>query len=139
MRKFFLPLLVALGLFATAMPASAAGLQWLDPTADAQLLIDPSLPAVPVPNEPAPDITKVTIERKGDNIVWTANIDKIGEANPNGSTGVSYEFSFVYGAGEYRLIVLDDLFWKKSSEFRGGTLGATNPTPCGKCIGMIDR
>jgi hypothetical protein len=139
MRKFFLPVLVALGLFATALPANAAGLQWTDPTGDGQLLLDSALPAVPVPNEPSLDVTKATIERKGDNIVWTVNIDKLAATNPAGSTGIEFEIDFTYGAGEYQLQVIDDIFWGKATEFRGGTLGAADPTPCGKCVAVIDR
>jgi hypothetical protein len=125
-----------------AVPASAAPLQWSDPAGDAGFYLeleDPISVPIPTPNEPSLDVTGLRIEAKGANLVWTANVPGLAATNPSTSTGVSYTFGFSYGTADFTLAAVDDLGYGKATELRGGTLGQTNPTPCGKCAGLIDR
>ena len=143
MRKILLVVVVALGLFASALPAQAAALEWKDTENDAHWVLSVAAGVavtVPTPTEQALDITKVRVEVQGDQIVWTSDLKKLGAANPSTATGMLFRFNFSYGAdASFSLSVIDDLGYGKATEFRGGTLGSTNPLVCGRCIGTIDR
>jgi len=134
MRKFFLPVLVALGLFATALPASAAPFQWNDAQGDA------GFGGLPAPTEPSLDVTNVRMEVVKGNLVWTASIAKLAASNPPGSTGVGYQFALKYAGASGTVQIYDDALIGRATEFRTAATGAsTAVTPCGKCVGVIDR
>lgn len=145
MRRALLLTVVAAALALGAQPAAAGLLEWKDPEGDAQLIVtvgDSRVATqdvnVPIPSEPALDITSASIKTTGDKTVWTANIKKLSSAAPTGTTGQKYIFYFSYGEASYNLAVIDDAGYGKRTELRGGPTGQTNPTPCGQCIGVLD-
>lgn len=132
MRKILLVVLVALGLFASAMPAQAAALEFKDPDGDA------GLGGAPIPSESL-DVLKVKIETQGDVIVWTADIKKLGDGPPVASTGMQFVFGYKWADTAFTVSIMDDLAYGKRTEFRGGPNAQTAVLACSRCAGVIDR
>ena len=129
MRKAILIVLVALGLFAGAMPAQAATLTWEDKAGDAT---KPGLP-----NDDALDVTKSTISSDGKVLKWSLNLKKAVEGNPSYSLGYFFVFEFVYNEVGYDLRVAENAKDKAITLRKVGT--GEQDRPCKDCKYKFDR
>ena len=124
----------AAGLLLGAFPAQAASISWADPKGDAtQLgLADGG------PNDPAFDITKVSMSNDGGTLKWSADIPGIAAGRPSLSTGYFFRFNFKHGESTYSFRVGEDLLGATSLGLAATTLGSA-PLPCDKCVVKFNR
>lgn len=131
MRKAALIILVALGLFAGAMPAQAATLSWVDPAGDAT---KPGLP-----NDDALDVLKTTISSDGKVLKWSATLKKAVEGNPSYSLGYFFVFEFVHSDSVFDLRVAENAKDKAVTFRKVGTGEAPLDRACKDCKYKFDR
>ncbi len=121
------------GLVIGATPAQAATVTWDDPKGDGKLAGSGS-------NDPAFDITNVTITNDGGTLKWDVAVPGVVAGRPTVSTGYTFRFLFTQGEVNFRIQVSENLLGEKSTSLSvaGGTLPAP-PLACEKCEGKIDR
>lgn len=117
------------GLLIGATPAQAATVTWEDPADDAVYLV--------LPNDPAFDITTVSISNDDGNMTWEVLIPGLADATP---TGYTFRMLFTQGDVNFRIQVAENILGEQSANVAvlGGTLPAP-PLECEKCEGKIDR
>lgn len=132
-RRFRLAIaaLAFAGLAATALPANAAGVNWVDPEGDASLAAEPS--------EASLDILKTEVSSEGGNIQWKSTVKKIATGNPTLSLGYMFSLDFNIGEAEKIIIrVIEDPL-NNNVKLRSDNAGTTTTVTCDKCKGKITR
>lgn len=127
--------LLAAGLIAGAVggPANAGSLSWKDDAGDAVTL---GLADGPV-NDPAFDITDVSIATAGGKLVWSATVPELVEGSPELSTGYHFRFAFTHGGTTYWFQAGNDVTGAQT--FSIGPTDNTLPRmECKDCKGTIN-
>jgi len=125
------------GLLVCSMtPARAGDLAWTDPEGDATQFMHP-LTAGALPNEPALDITEVTLSSDARALVWTARLQN-ASYSPSLSYGYNVRFEWTYeGAsfsidvGEYRDLGIERPAQRLRFGYRDDPVGFS--LPCWGC------
>lgn len=120
-----------------ALPAQAGLTQWKDAEGDATGVYNAEV--LPIPSEPALDITTVTMTSDGTRLTWSAGIKKLSTSPPQGATGYSFRFAFRHEEVPFYLTVAED-----SIQGTSGTRFQQDPVAgddlsCRSCVGKIDR
>lgn len=124
----------AIGLLLAAAPANAASLSWEDDAGDAVGL---GLADGPF-NDPAFDITEVTIETAGDKLVWTATLPEMADGTPDLSTGYNFRFGFSHDGANYWFQVGENMLGEQSFSLAQTAAGSA-ALECKDCKAAIDR
>lgn len=123
----------ALGVLLAASPANAGSLTWKDDPEDAVGL---GLVDGPI-NDPAFDITEVSVETAGGKLVWTAKLPELTEGAPELSSGYYFRFGFTHAGADYWFITGNDLTGATNFSLAPSAAGSAAMT-CKDCKGTID-
>ena len=126
--------LTAVGLLLAASPANAGSVSWNDDAGDATEL---GLAAGPL-NDPAFDVTTVTIDTAGGKLVWAAEVPEMAEGTPDLSTGYNFRFGFTHAGASYWFQVGENLLGEPKFSLALTETGSP-AMECKDCKGTIDR
>ncbi|MBW3537218.1 MAG: hypothetical protein KY395_05525 [Actinobacteria bacterium] len=125
----------AIGVLLAGSPANAASLTWEDEAGDAK---DLAIGTDALPNDPAFDITKVTIETVDGKLVWTAELPEMAAGRPTYSTGYYFRFAFTHAAVNYWFIVGEDPLGAQNFSLSATATGGAK-MECKDCKAEINR
>ena len=125
--------LTAVGVLLAASPANAGSLSWKDPAGDAKGLHFAEGPI----NDPAFDITEVSIGTGGGKLVWTAKLPDLKAGAPSLSSGYYFRFAFTHDGKTYWFITGNDLTGATNFSLAPTATGSA-ALPCKDCKGIIN-
>lgn len=129
-------LVVALVAAAAGTPASAGSFEWTDDKDDATQFLQPQTEGM-FENEPALDVTKVTMASDDKALVWTIHVAK-ASPTPSMNSGYFFRFQWDYAGAGFALRV-GDFQGQQSMQFRStGDLVGFN-LPCKDCAFKLDE
>ena len=126
--------LAAAGLLLGAFPAQAASISWADPKGDATQVSA----ADGAPNDPAFDITKVSMSNDGGTLKWSADMPGITAGRPTLSTGYYMRFYFTHGGTTYSFRAGEEITGATSLLLSATATGSAL-LPCDKCLVKFNR